>query len=74
MNTLSLRDLVRNAAAVFSEVYGAVTRQAERAGAAASRSTSTLAGSNDGSTPTTVGPNWTNSTPRIGGFAIRSSR
>jgi hypothetical protein len=32
MNTLSLRDLVRNAAAVFSEAYGAVTRQAERAG------------------------------------------
>jgi hypothetical protein len=32
MNTLSLRDLVRNAAAVFSEAYGAVTRQAEQVG------------------------------------------
>lgn len=32
MNTLSLRTLVCNAAAVFSECYGAVTRQAERAG------------------------------------------
>jgi hypothetical protein len=32
MDTLSLRNLVRNAAAVFSGVYGAVTRQAERAG------------------------------------------
>jgi hypothetical protein len=32
MNTLSLRTLVRNAAAVFSECYGAVTRQAEQAG------------------------------------------
>jgi hypothetical protein len=32
MNTLSLRDLVCNAAAVFSGVYGAVTGQAERAG------------------------------------------
>jgi hypothetical protein len=32
MNTLSLRTWVRNAAAVFSGVYGAVTRQAEQAG------------------------------------------
>jgi hypothetical protein len=32
MNTLSLRTLVRNAAAVFSGRYGAVTRQAEQAG------------------------------------------
>ncbi len=32
MNTLSLRTWVRNAAAVFSGAYGAVTRQAERAG------------------------------------------
>jgi hypothetical protein len=32
MNTLSLRTWVRNAAAVFSGSYGAVTRQAERAG------------------------------------------
>jgi hypothetical protein len=32
MTTLSLRTLVRNAAAVFSGRYGAVTRQAERAG------------------------------------------
>ncbi len=32
MNTLSLRTLVRNAAAVFSGCYGAVTRQAEQAG------------------------------------------
>jgi hypothetical protein len=32
MNTLSLRSLVCNAAAVFSGVYGAVTRQAEQAG------------------------------------------
>lgn len=32
MNTLSLRTLVRNAAAVFSKSYGAVTRQAEQAG------------------------------------------
>ncbi len=32
MTTLSLRTLVRNAAAVFSGVYGAVTRQAEQAG------------------------------------------
>jgi hypothetical protein len=32
MITLSLRTLVCNAAAVFSECYGAVTRQAEQAG------------------------------------------
>jgi len=32
MITLSLRTLVCNAAAVFSESYGAVTRQAEQAG------------------------------------------
>ena len=32
MTTLSLRTLVRNAAAVFSGCYGAVTRQAEQAG------------------------------------------
>lgn len=32
MDTLSLRDLVRNAAAVFSGAYGAVAHQAERAG------------------------------------------
>lgn len=32
MNTLSLRTWVRNAAAVFSGHYGAVTRQAEQAG------------------------------------------
>jgi len=32
MNTLSLRTWVRNAAAVFSGSYGAVTRQAEQAG------------------------------------------
>jgi hypothetical protein len=32
MDTLSLRTLVRNAAAVFSGCYGAVTRQAEQAG------------------------------------------
>ena len=32
MTTLSLRTWVRNAAAVFSECYGAVTRQAEQAG------------------------------------------
>lgn len=32
MNTLSLRTIVRNAAAVFSGCYGAVTRQAEQAG------------------------------------------
>jgi hypothetical protein len=32
MNTLSLRTIVRNAAAVFSGSYGAVTRQAEQAG------------------------------------------
>src|SRR5438309_6303022 len=32
MSTLSLRTIVRNAAAVFSGCYGAVTRQAERAG------------------------------------------
>ena len=32
MNTLSLRTWVRNAAAVFSGGYGAVTRQAEQAG------------------------------------------
>jgi hypothetical protein len=32
MTTLSLRTLVRNAAAVFSGCYGAVTRQAEHAG------------------------------------------
>jgi hypothetical protein len=32
MNTLSLRDLVRNAAAVFSGAYGDVTHQAKRAG------------------------------------------
>ena len=32
MTTLSLRTLVRNAAAVFSGRYGAVTRQAEQAG------------------------------------------
>lgn len=32
MNTLSLRTWVRNAAAVFSGTYGAVTRQAEQAG------------------------------------------
>src|SRR4051812_29049857 len=32
MNTLSLRTWVRNAAAVFSGDYGAVTRQAEQAG------------------------------------------
>jgi hypothetical protein len=32
MTTLSLRTLVRNAAAVFSGSYGAVTRQAEQAG------------------------------------------
>ncbi len=32
MNTLSLRTWVRNAAAVFSGAYGAVTRQAEQAG------------------------------------------
>jgi hypothetical protein len=32
MNTLSLRTLVRNAAAVFSGRHGAVTRQAEQAG------------------------------------------
>ena len=31
MNTLTLRTLVRNAAAVFSECYGAVTRRAEQA-------------------------------------------
>lgn len=32
MNTLSLRTIVRNAAAVFSGSYGAVTRQAQQAG------------------------------------------
>jgi hypothetical protein len=32
MNTLSLRTWVRNAAAVFSGCYGAVTRQAKQAG------------------------------------------
>ena len=32
MNTLTLRTIVRNAAAVFSGCYGAVTRQAEQAG------------------------------------------
>ncbi|MCA1684422.1 MAG: hypothetical protein LC745_00245 [Planctomycetia bacterium] len=32
MDTLSLRTFVRNAAAVFSGCYGAVTRQAEQAG------------------------------------------
>ena len=32
MNTLSIRDIVRNAAAVFSGCYGAVTRRAEQAG------------------------------------------
>src|SRR5947209_12888333 len=32
MITLSLRTVVRNAAAVFSGCYGAVTRQAEQAG------------------------------------------
>jgi len=32
MNTLSLRDIVCNAAAVFSRCYGAVTRRAEQAG------------------------------------------
>ena len=32
MNTLSLRDIVCNAAAVFSGCYGAVTRRAEQAG------------------------------------------
>jgi hypothetical protein len=32
MNTLSLRTLVRNAAAVFSGCYGAVTRRAQQAG------------------------------------------
>jgi hypothetical protein len=32
LNTLSLHRLVRNAAAVFSRAYGAVTRQAEQAG------------------------------------------
>jgi phosphoglycolate phosphatase-like HAD superfamily hydrolase len=32
MTTLSLRTVVRNAAAVFSGCYGAVTRQAEQAG------------------------------------------
>jgi hypothetical protein len=32
MTTLSLRTRVRNAAAVFSGVYGAVTRQAKQAG------------------------------------------
>jgi hypothetical protein len=32
MDTLSLRTLVRNAAAVFSGCYGAVTRRAEHAG------------------------------------------
>ena len=32
MNTLSLRMAVRNAAAVFSGCYGAVTRRAEQAG------------------------------------------
>jgi hypothetical protein len=32
MNTLSLRTLVRNAAAVFSGGYGAVTRRARQAG------------------------------------------
>lgn len=32
MNTLSLRTVVRNAAAVFSGCYGAVTRRAEQAG------------------------------------------
>jgi hypothetical protein len=32
MNTLSLRDLVRNAAAVFSGAYGAVTGRAQQAG------------------------------------------
>jgi len=32
MNTLSLRTWVRNATAVFSGCYGAVTRQAEQAG------------------------------------------
>jgi hypothetical protein len=31
MNTLSLRTLIRNAAAVFSGCYGAVTRRAEEA-------------------------------------------
>jgi hypothetical protein len=32
VTTLSLRSAVRNAAAVFSECYGAVTRRAEQAG------------------------------------------
>ena len=32
MDTLSLRDVVRNAAAVFSGCYGAVTRRARQAG------------------------------------------
>jgi hypothetical protein len=32
MNTLSIRDLVRNAAAVFSGAYGAVTGRAQQAG------------------------------------------
>lgn len=31
MNTLSIRDAVRNAAAVFSGVYGSVTRRAQEA-------------------------------------------
>jgi hypothetical protein len=32
MNTLSIRNVVRNAAAVFSAVYGAVTGRAQQAG------------------------------------------
>jgi hypothetical protein len=32
LSTLSIRDVVRNAAAVFAGVYGAVTRQARQAG------------------------------------------
>jgi hypothetical protein len=32
MNTLSIRDAVRNAAAVFSGIYGAVTSRAQQAG------------------------------------------
>jgi hypothetical protein len=32
MNTLSIRDAVRNAAAVFSGIYGAVTGRAQQAG------------------------------------------
>jgi hypothetical protein len=74
MITLSLRDLVRNAAAVFSKAYGAVTHQADQAGC--SRQTvyqhaSEVEQRLDPDRTAEV-PNSTNSTPRISGFAINS--